>query len=979
MDSSKGQEMQRYNSFSYNVNEGLLQSNVLDIAFDKNNFCWLAFANGIQKFDGKNFSTVPLQPGLPDDKWVNFFRCSNGDLLISHSQGVSKYEITGNRFIQVYNNRTGLKTPVFFIGEDEHIIYFYTPEGTITGIDDSTLKVITATKTGLPRNGFIPKPSDNIINHKVAFHVNSTLYLWDLQKRKLAGKPALIPHLFNFFLALKTENEVLYYNVKANMSLELYNFATDTVSVISVRQKDPIQTFRSIIYTWQNKTLISYYNNLYETDANFKEIKSELVNFQNQDIAGTVIARIKEDNFGNLYLVTISDGFKKIIRDNYPIKYYGTKKKEDNYVLSILPDKKNNRILAGTYGNGLLVFDTLQRVTHHIKTLPGKAYSFSSNSIIKNNNGEYIMFVCGEKNAWKLNNDFSKITPIKITASLPDNTNGVGYFSNFLFQNEQRAIIQSQGLLYKINFADNTVSEYEAMAANTMSGLFYNSSIITHTNDELIFYNGAAFTELKRIVFKSTGGVRCFATDKEQNIYVGSNKGIFKIDSAGKILRYWNKKSGLPDECIYAMVFDKDGLLWCSSNRGIFRLNQDSSIFQLTKEDGLQENEFNTNVVSMSQDGELYFGGINGVSSFLPAEINNEEEKIDLLFTSIKINNKESFTDTAVWNIEAIDLAHDQNSLSFDFIAMASNNPGQYIYQYKMEGVDKHWIQNNDLQTVRYFLPPGKYVFKLYASRLFNKDATAMKEISIIIHPPFWKTWWFLTALSLMLIGVLAYFINQYHRRGYQKKLVVLENEHNLRLERERISRDLHDNIGAYANAVLYNAELLEKEPETKLREALMSDLKFASKDIILSLRETIWALKKDSYTAEDCLLRIRNFIQPFNRYYQHIQFKIEGEAPAGKVLHYSRALNLVRMVQEAVTNAIKHAHATNIMIISKPVNGKWELHVTDNGNGFKDISNDTSDQGNGITNMKQRAIDAAFDLSIQSGQGTGTAIIIRI
>lgn len=70
---------------------------------------------------------------------------------------------------------------------------------------------------------------------------------------------------------------------------------------------------------------------------------------------------------------------------------------------------------------------------------------------------------------------------------------------------------------------------------------------------------------------------------------------------------------------------------------------------------------------------------------------------------------------------------------------MGTNNPNQYIYQYKMEGVDKEWIQNNEIQTVRYSLPPGKYTFKIYASRSFNTDATAMKEIRIVIQPPFGK------------------------------------------------------------------------------------------------------------------------------------------------------------------------------------------------------------------------------------------------
>lgn len=138
------------------------------------------------------------------------------------------------------------------------------------------------------------------------------------------------------------------------------------------------------------------------------------------------------------------------------------------------------------------------------------------------------------------------------------------------------------------------------------------------------------------------------------------------------------------------------------------------------------------------------------------------------------------------------------------------------------------------------------------------------------------------------------------------------------------MSRDLHDSIGAYANAVIYNTELLEKEENTAARENVMKDLKFASKDIITALRETIWALKKDNFSAEDCLVRIRNFIQPFNRYYTHIQFRVEGEAPPRLILHYTRSLHLVRIIQEAVTNSIKYSNASNILYaaVMKEING---------------------------------------------------------
>ncbi|MGB3005833.1 MAG: ATP-binding protein, partial [Chitinophagaceae bacterium] len=294
-------------------------------------------------------------------------------------------------------------------------------------------------------------------------------------------------------------------------------------------------------------------------------------------------------------------------------------------------------------------------------------------------------------------------------------------------------------------------------------------------------------------------------------------------------------------------------------------------------------------------------------------------------------------------------------------------------------GVDKDWIQNNEIQTVRYSLPPGKYIFKIYASRFFNKDATAMKEIHIVIRPPFWKTWWFLSLAILLFIGLLAYFINQNNKRKYAKKLQQLENERQLKLERERISRDLHDSLGAYANAVLYNTELHEKEKTDEKRKDRIGDLNFASKDIITSLRETVWALKKESYTAEDCIVRIRNFIQPFVKYYTHIHFRVEGEAPVNLELHYTKALNLVRIMQEAVSNSIKHANPSHITIASYPTAQKWKLTVKDDGKGFDYSSLNEYERGNGLNNIKHRAAESEFEINIDSRENSGTTITIIV
>ena len=237
----------------------------------------------------------------------------------------------------------------------------------------------------------------------------------------------------------------------------------------------------------------------------------------------------------------------------------------------------------------------------------------------------------------------------------------------------------------------------------------------------------------------------------------------------------------------------------------------------------------------------------------------------------------------------------------------------------------------------------------------------------------------------LLFSGIIAYLGFSNYRKKQQMHLFEMQDEEKRMSaiavikaeenERKRISADLHDNLGAYANAVLYNTELLQQEADEIGRKELLSDLQYASKDIIISLRETIWALKKDTYTAEECLLRIRNFVQPFTRYYPQISFAVEGTAPEHFVLHGSKSLHLVRMIQEAVNNSIKHAYSKKISVSSSHTPDFWKVVVEDDGKGFPGQTFSAGNEQNGLANLRDRAINAGITLSIQSEPGKGTAI----
>lgn len=978
--STKGQDVSRYKSFAYRVNEGMLQSAVRDMAVDGHNFCWISYPNGIQKFDGLGFQNIPVQTGLPDDKWVYFFSLPSGNLLISHTKGISEYDLASNSFSLKISWPRVLSEPYAFMGLEENRIFLVSDKTEIFGFTiDHFEPVVHNQMIAQPLLPFYPRVHPEINNGKADFVFDGKILRWDLKQKKITDSSE------NFFIS---DWEIAGKDKQGN---PLFAIVTDSVRVyvfdFKSRRKQqlfqlPVEAglpFRTCMVNWNNKIIVSAYDRLFELDPQTLHIKSELLNFNKKRFCeAAVITRLTIDKFGSLYLQTINNGIRKLIDNNVPLKYYGSVDLKVNYALSVFADKANNRILVGGYNSGLTIFDTTQALIKHWNSLSAGKTPGSINQIIKAPSGGYFLLGFADPAVYFLSADLSHITPLKVESAGNKKYNYPSYFGNPLYQDDRIAIVQTQNLIFTINFKEQSVRVNEFDDPQVHSGLYRSPYLIVHQSDSLKFLDITNFQVKKSSPLLNTGGVRCYLDEGDSHFLVGTNKGVFRININGQIVNHWDKNSGLPDECIYAMESDQQKGIWCSSNRGIFRIGSSGSILQLTMDDGLQENEFNNFVSDKSNDGEIFFGGVNGVTSFFPNHILRRNDSLNIIFTNIRVNN-DPVQDISCWNIKSLDLPHDKNALAFDFIAMSNGIPSQLVYQYRMLGVDAEWIQNSGTQTVRYFLAPGTYTFQVYASRAFNANAKAQKQITIVIHPQFWKTWWFSVLITILLLSIAAYIFNLIYRSRYEKKMLKLQAEQKLQSERGRISRDLHDSIGAYANTVLYKTQVLEKEKDDGERSELMDDLKFASRDIITSLRETVWALKNENFNAQDCFIRIRNFVQSFNKFYPGTHFKVEGDAPENYTFESSKALNLVRIIQEAITNAIKHGDSKNVWVKTRVENGNWVIVVNDDGKGFDMNENSSKEMGNGLGNMAERANESGFIFKIHSQPGRGTEVEVGI
>ena len=236
--------------------------------------------------------------------------------------------------------------------------------------------------------------------------------------------------------------------------------------------------------------------------------------------------------------------------------------------------------------------------------------------------------------------------------------------------------------------------------------------------------------------------------------------------------------------------------------------------------------------------------------------------------------------------------------------------------------------------------------------------------------------------LSILLLSWLFLSQQKFKNKQLQKEkelseaLLKIESNNRLQEQRLAISRDLHDNIGAQLTFIISSIDSLKMfltNGEDKIIQKLSNISQF-TKETITELRDTIWAMNKDEILVEDFKTRISNFIEQAKVSLQGISFEFTCHLPKETSFNSKDGMNIYRIIQESVNNAIKHAKATKIEVVVSKVNQKIEVIIKDNGNGF-DIENNSL--GNGLNSIKKRALESNCELKIESNSSGTTVSLV--
>jgi signal transduction histidine kinase/ligand-binding sensor domain-containing protein/DNA-binding response OmpR family regulator len=268
----------------------------------------------------------------------------------------------------------------------------------------------------------------------------------------------------------------------------------------------------------------------------------------------------------------------------------------------------------------------------------------------------------------------------------------------------------------------------------------------------------------------SNNTILCLAQDRFGNIWAGTQNGINKITGIeNDQLKFtsYTTKEGLPNDYIHAVIPDEKGNIWASTNKGIIRISyQNQSIAVFDKRDGIQSDVFSENASFKDSKGRFFFGGLEGLTYFIPDSIRINQFHPPIYFTNLQINNQpyeygrqrgdSSVLDRPFYETESITLDFKENIFSIEFAALDYHAPDKNEYMYKLEGFNKEWVYAGNNRLVSFTnLKPGTYNLQVKATNSDKIWNPAAHQLKIVILPPPWRTWWAYTIYVSVFIFLL--------------------------------------------------------------------------------------------------------------------------------------------------------------------------------------------------------------------------------
>lgn len=473
-----------------------------------------------------------------------------------------------------------------------------------------------------------------------------------------------------------------------------------------------------------------------------------------------------------------------------------------------------------------------------------------------------------------------------------------------------------------------------------------------------------------------SGGERFWAlnTDKEGVLWIGSLGGGLLRFKDGRFARF-TIRNGLPSDHVSQILEDDRGRLWLGTRAGIVRADKAALnawadgggvqpfIASYDQADGLPALECSGGSQPncwRDRDGRLWFTTVRGAVWVDSSVLRENRLPPPVLIEDVRVDGasilKNGVASGPALMPASIRVEPGRHFVEFKFTALSFTSPDKVRFKSRLAGLDPKWLDGDGRRAVGYnFIPPGTYHFEVLACNNDGYWDEKPASVEVSVMPFFWQRWWFRVVVVLAVLAVIFGI--------YSARLSRFRALERLRL---RIARDLHDEVGSNLGTISLLAQMMEQTPTrddaTQVRTLAMQTVD--------TLRDIIWFIDPKHDQLGDLVARLEETARLMLGGLKY-RFTQEGEFGSANVsLAFRR--NVPPLFKEALHNILKHAHATEVAILVRRQDDRFEFRIQDNGTGFDPSA---KSHGNGLRNLRKRTAEIGGQVEITSRPGTGTSI----
>jgi signal transduction histidine kinase/ligand-binding sensor domain-containing protein len=688
-------------------------------------------------------------------------------------------------------------------------------------------------------------------------------------------------------------------------------------------------------------------------------------------LASEIILSMFEDREGSLWVGTESDGLN-LLKERKFTTYTVKDGLSSDEVKSIYQDQKGN-LWIGTNGGGLGLLRGGKFTTYTT------ADGLSSNVVL-------ALFGDGDGNLW---------------VGTPDGLNRFrdGKFKTFtsadgLANDFVRSIygdrggnlwIGTRGGLTRIRGERFDIYTKANGLPNDFVGTIYEDhegNIWIGTLGGLSKFKDESFTNYTTREGLSSDVVISLHEDPTGTLWIGTSGGGLNRLKQGKFVAY-TTRNGLPDDVVYSILEDHQNNLWLSSNKGIFRIGKKeldefaegrtSSITPILygPADGMITRECSGGghpAGWRSGDGKLWFSTIKGLAMIDPEKIRLNDQPPPVAIEEIRAD------DESISPAQTIELGPGKSRLDFYYTALSFVAPEKVRFKYKLEGFDKDWVDSGTRRVAYYTnLRPGRYKFRVIAANNDGLWSPMGAGFDLYLKPHFYQTYWFY-ALGILILAMIVWQLYRFRLNRIESQFAAVLQERN------RIAREIHDNLAQEMLGISVQLEVVARTmpPSAEVARTHLDRVRILVRHGIAEARRYVWDLRSQALDKNDLPSALSDTARRLTME-TGVTAKVEVSGTFRPLTPLIEG-NLLRIGQEAINNAMRHAEARNILINLRFDARRVQLSVRDDGHGFDYRGSTNGDAKHfGLLGMQERSVRLGGTLAIDSRTGEGTEVLVDV